>query len=526
MQKHFFTLFILIFAIIFAINLAWPPVLWSLIVFGPIFLLGVYDIIQPKHTVWRIFPVIGHFRYLFESVRPEIQQYFIEPDWAGRPLNRQQRNIVYARAKNTLDTLPYGTHENVLEVGYEWMRHATETKPIIKDDLRVTIGNDQCSQPYSASIFNISGMSFGSLSKNALLALNLGAKTGGFYHNTGEGGLSPYHLQHKGDLVWQIGTGYFSCRNPDGSFCESCFTKNAVKDSVKMIELKLSQGAKPGHGGILPVGKLTKEIAEIRNVPMGQDVISPANHATFRNPLQMCQFLQKLRKLSEGKPIGFKLCLGAKHEFMAICKAMLETNIIVDFITIDGSEGGTGAAPLAFADSVGTPLEDALAFIHNTLVGCNLRDKIKLIVAGKIVTEFDILSRLALGADVCNSGRAMMLALGCIQSLRCNTNHCPTGVTTQDPARMYGLVVKEKYKRIANYHHSTIKGLKELISAAGICATDELKPHHIYRRISTTQVLHLDEIYPFIKPGALLTGDVPEIYAAPWRCANAKCFDV
>jgi len=367
-------------------------------------------------------------------------------------------------------------------------------------------------------------MSFGAISNNAVRALNKGAKLGNFSHNTGEGGLSPYHLEHGGDIVWQVGTGYFGCRNHDGSFNADKFKDNATKPSVKMIEIKLSQGAKAGHGGILPAVKLTEEIANIRGVPMGQDVISPPRHSTFNTPIEMMEFVADLRELSEGKPVGFKLCLGSRHEFLSIVKAMLETEILPDFITVDGGEGGTGAAPLEFANAVGTPLNDALVFVHNSLVGANIRDKIKIISSGKLITGFQLAHKLALGADLLNSARAMMLALGCIHSLKCNTNLCPTGVTTQDPSLVYGLVVEDKYKRVARYHDEAVKSLVELVAATGLDSPNQLEARHIYRRISRTQVQRLDEIYDYIDYGSLLNGEAPPEYSHPWEEASAESF--
>jgi len=466
MKKHFYLISFLLTLFISFISLAWPGILWSFVFIGPLILLGIYDILQRKHTVWRNFPVVGHLRYVFEAIRPEIQQYFIEADWSGRPLNRMHRVLVYARAKGELATVPYGTQANILEPGHEWLKHSIASKHVPREHPRVTVGNDQCKKPYSASIFNISAMSFGAISKNAVMALNRGAKLGNFYHNTGEGGISPYHLKYEGDLVYQIGTGYFGCRKGKGKFCKDTFKEKAKIPSIKMIELKLSQGAKPGYGGILPAKKLTQEICDIRGVEFGKDVISPQYHTTFSTPIGLLEYLAMLRDLSGGKPVGIKLCIGSKREFLAICKAMLKTGIYPDFITVDGSEGGTGAAPLEFAAHVGMPLIDALPFVHSALVGTGLRKHVKIIAAGKLITAFHVVAKIAVGADICNNARGMMLAIGCIQSLRCNTNRCPTGVTTQDPSLVYGLVVNEKYKRVASYHQQTINRVLDLVGAA------------------------------------------------------------
>ncbi len=501
-----------------------PPVRLCYAVTLPLIAVGICDVLQTKQAIRRNFPVLGRGRYLLEAIRPEINQYFVESDVDGRPFNRVKRSNIYQRAKKDLNTHPFGTKINVYEVGYEWINHAMMPMPPSKEDIRVSIGGPDCKQPYSASIFNVSAMSFGALSKNAILALNKGAKAGNFYHNTGEGGISPYHLEYGGDLVWQIGTGYFSCRTPDGKFSPEAFAERAALPSIRMIELKLSQGAKPGHGGILPKEKITPEIAKIRLVDMEHDVISPPAHTAFTTPTEMMEFLGRLRELSGGKPVGFKLCVGNAHEFLSVCKAMLETGITPDFITIDGGEGGTGAAPLEFSDSVGMPLEDGLVFVQNALVGCNLRDKIRLIVSGKITTGFNIASRLALGADICNSARGMMFALGCIQALQCHANTCPTGVATQNPDLVKGLVVEHKWKRVMNYHQATVHSFQEILGAAGLTQPSELRPWHIHRRVSSTEVKHLGEIYTFLDPGALLGESVPPAFKEAWQAASADYF--
>lgn len=480
--------------------------MWSLIFFMPIILLGISDILQKKHTIKRNFPVIGQLRYLLEKVRPEIMQYFVETDTEGRPISRMFRSIIYERAKKVNDTNPFGTQMQVYKAGYEWMDHSIYARKSKISDRhpRVTVGGPQCSKPYSASLLNISAMSFGSLSKNAVLALNKGAKLDNFAQNTGEGGLSPYHLEHGGDLIWQIGTAYFGCRNEHGDFDPDKFSEKATLDSVKMIEIKISQGAKPGHGGILPASKNTPEIAAIRQVKPLTDVLSPPAHSAFSSANGLMTFIKQLRELSEGKPIGFKICIGKKQEFIDICKAMIDTEIKPDFITVDGGEGGTGAAPIEFSNSLGMPLRDGLAFAYDTLVGFDLKKDIKLIASGKIFTGFHIARVIALGADLVNSARGMMLAIGCIQALQCNKNTCPTGVTTQNKSLMKGLVVEDKAKRAANFHHETLHAFIELVAAAGICKPDELTRIHINRRITMNTVMTYSDIYPEPIVGSLL----------------------
>lgn len=524
MQRRIFLILIAIILVIAFHSMIWSQFAWLYLIVVPLGLLGIFDITQKKHTVTRNFPIIGHLRFILEAIRPQMYQYFIESDQEGRPLEREQRDVIYKRSKGTISTQPYGTKKNVNEVGYEWINHSVQAKTLTDFSPRVVVGNKQCSKPYTASLLNISAMSFGAISSNAVLALNQGAKVGGFYHNTGEGGLSPYHLEPGGDIVWQIGTGYFGCRNKQGGFDAKRFKENASHEQVKMIELKLSQGAKAGHGGILPAAKITEEIASIRGVEMGFDVLSPAQHAAFSTPTEMMEFLAQLRELSGGKPVGFKLCLGSHREFMSMVKAMIETNIVPDFITVDGAEGGTGAAPLEFANAVGTPLNDGLAFVHNALVGAGLREQIRIICSGKLITGFQLAHKLALGADMLNSARAMMLALGCIHSLKCHTNQCPTGVTTQDPSLVYGLVVEEKYKRVANYHKEALKALVELVGATGLDRPSDLCAHHIYRRVSSTEIMRLDQIYHYIEPGCLLRGEASEDYQRPWDEANAQQF--
>ena len=524
MRRLFIALSIVVLLAVGGIAVVWPPILWSLIVIVPLLALGVRDMLQVKRAVNRNFPIIGHGRYLMEMIRPEINQYFIESNNDGKPFSRADRSVVYARAKGELDTLPFGTQKDVYAPGYEWINHSLA--PVHPDHSaeRVLVGGPDCKQPYSASIFNVSGMSYGSLSKNAITALNEGAKIGNFAHNTGEGGLSPYHLGPGGDVIWQVGTGYFSCRNKDGSFSESEFAKRAVLPNVKMIELKLSQGAKPGHGGILPAKKLTPEIVEIRGVEPGKDVISPPAHTAFNTPRGMLEFIKRLRDASGGKPVGLKLCVGKRHEFLGVVKAMLDTGITPDFITVDGGEGGTGAAPMEFSDSIGTPLNDGLNFVHNALVGANVRDRIRIIASGKVNTGFQMATKAALGADMCNAARAMMFALGCIQALRCNTNKCPTGVATQDPELVAGLVVEDKSVRVARFHKETVKSFFEILGAAGLRHPRDLKPWYVMRRVSAEETRSYATIYPQLQPGELLASPPSGLLANVWNAASPDSF--
>jgi len=504
--------------------LAWSPAWWAFVVFVPLFLLGLRDTLQTRRAVLRNFPVIGHFRYLLEMIRPEINQYFIESETDGRPIDRERRSIVYQRAKGVLDTLPFGTLREVYEPGYEWLDHSLAAFHPEEEVPRITIGGPDCDQPYDASLLNISAMSYGSLSSAAIRALNGGAKDGGFFHNTGEGGVSPHHLEPGGDLCWQIGTGYFGCRAADGGFDADRFAHTASHANVKLIELKLSQGAKPGHGGILPAAKITDEIAAIRGVGKGADVVSPPAHEAFDSPRGLVEFIARLRQLSGGKPVGIKLCVGHPAELVAICKAMVETGITPDFITVDGGEGGTGAAPLEFSNSVGSPLTEGLMLVHNALVGFGLRERIKIIASGKIITAFQIAQRLAVGADLVNSARGFMLSLGCIQARRCNSNHCPVGVATQDPGLVRGLVVADKRPRVARWHRETLEALGELLGAAGIEHPDELRPHHLHRRLSHTQVASYAQVYEWLEPGALLDTPHPEAWSEWLATTSADSF--
>lgn len=501
----------------------WPGARWGLAVVLPVIAIGIYDMWQQKHTILRIYPVVGHLRFLLESIRPEIQQYFVESDTNGEPVSRELRSLVYQRAKRELDTRPFGTLFDVYHNGYEWLNHSLAPKPVTVKNPRVLFGGPQSTQPYLASPLNISAMSFGALSNTAIMALNKGAKIGGFAHNTGEGGISPYHLKYGGDLIWQIGTGYFGCRNALGGFDDGLFTTQASLAAVKMIEIKLSQGAKPGHGGILPAVKLTQEIADIRHVPMGQDVVSPPAHSVFSTPTGLLEFVARLRHLSGGKPIGFKLCVGQKTEFLAICKAMLETGISPDFITVDGGEGGSGAAPVELTDSVGMPLDDALVFVHNALIGSGLREPIRIIAAGKVISAYHLVRLLALGADTVNSARAMMFALGCIQARHCNLGTCPTGIATQNPARTRALDVGDKSARVANYHASTIKNLMALIATAGLNSLDEIRPWHINRRMEGAETSSYAELYPTLEADSLLTDqELPQGWRNDWNRAKAE----
>lgn len=513
MVHVFLTISAVVIGLVLAIGLAWPPVLWSFVVIGPLFLLGVRDALQRKHAVLRNFPLIGHFRYLLEMIRPEINQYFIESNTDGAPFDREHRSLVYQRSKRTLQTLPFGTLRDVYQPGYEWINHSLAALSPPEHEPRITIGAAR-KQAYPASLLNISAMSFGSLSSAAIEALNGGAKLGGFYHNTGEGGISPYHERPGGDLCWQIGTGYFGCRTEDGRFDPHLFQDRAASDQVKLIEIKLSQGAKPGHGGILPAAKVTPEIAKIRHIPLGKDVISPPAHSAFDTPKALLDFVDQLRELSGDKPVGIKLCLGDPAEFLGLCRAMHETGQIPDFITIDGGEGGTGAAPLEFSDRMGAPLTDGLILVHNALIGFGLREHTKVIAAGKIISGFDMAKRLAAGADICSSARGFMFAIGCIQARRCNSNHCPVGVATQKKSLVRGLDVTDKRVRVANYHEETVDGFLELIAAAGLAHPDELRPYHIHRRIDQQRVKTYADIYEQIVPGDLIEPPYPIRYAA------------
>lgn len=496
-RELFIVFSVILTTIIVGVAFVFPVEIWLLLIFGPIIALGIYDFNQTKHAIKRNYPVIGNLRYLLEKIRPEIQQYFIENDLDGTPINRVFRSLVYSRAKNQIDSVPFGTKSDVYQIGYECMAHSIYPKKIteVEQHPRVLFGGKDCKQPYSGSILNVSAMSFGALSQNAVLALSRGAKIGGFAHNTGEGGLSTYHLEGGGDLIWQIGTGYFGCRTLDGQFSPENFRNNAIKENVKMIEIKLSQGAKPGHGGILPAAKNTPEIAAIRGIKPHIDVLSPPYHTAFSSAKGLMEFIKQLRELSEGKPVGFKLCIGDKEEFEELCIQMVETGIYPDFITVDGGEGGTGAAPEEFTDSIGMPLREGLAFVVDTLKKYKLRDNVKVIASGRIFSGFHIIRVMALGADAVNSARAMMLAIGCIQALRCNTNNCPAGVATQDKSLMKGLDVTDKSVRVATFHKKTIHSVVEMLAAAGLCSPSELKRKHILHRTGPNKLISYEELY-------------------------------
>lgn len=502
----------------------WLPVIYFLIILVPYILIGLHDVLSFKHSVLRNYPVIGHLRYMLEFIRPEIQQYFIESDKSGAPYSREIRSLIYQKSKGVRDTIAFGTKNDITEVGYQFSYPSLSPKEVSSDKARIIIGGKDCKKPYNASRLNISGMSFGALSPNAIRSLNKGAYIGEFAQNTGEGSISSYHLEHGGDLIWQIWTGYFGCRTQDGRFCPEPFTEKANLDVVKMIEIKLSQGAKPAHGGILPAVKVTEEIAKIRMLEIGKDAISPPMHSEFSTPIGLLEFVKQLRDLSGGKPTGFKLCLGHKTEFMSICKAMIKTGIRPDFITIDGAEGGTGAAPVTFTNRLGTPINEAITFVNNCLVGANLRDDIKLIASGKVATGYDLVTKIALGADLCNAARAMMFALGCIQSLQCNTDACPTGIATQKKVRWSSLHVKDKSLRIANFHKRTMHSFLEFVGALGIDDPDRLDPSYIRRYADLGTSKSFATIYPQLNAGDLLDKNAIGIYADLWKLAKAESF--
>ena len=487
--------------------------------------LGVWDLIQQQHALFRNYPLIGRLRFLSEEIGPQIRQYFVESDTEGKPFDREQRALVYQRAKDVRDTMPFGTERRVMEAGYEWLNHSIAPSPIPAELPRIDVGGAACDQPYSASLLNISGMSFGALSGRAIEALNIGAARGNFAQSTGEGGLSPHHAAGHGDIIWQVGTGYFGCRNRDGTFDLQQFSEVADLPQVKMVELKLSQGAKPGHGGLLPGSKVSVEIAAVRGVPAGKDCLSPAFHSEFSSPLELLDFVQRLRMASGGKPVGVKLCVGQPWEFLGICKAMIETDIVPDFFSVDGSEGGTGAAPVEFSDHVGMPLRDGLAFVNSSLIGSELRARTKISASGKVLSGFDMAITLALGADWCNSARAFMLALGCLQSQKCHTNECPVGIATQDPLRERALLVAKKSVRVANFHRHTLDALIDLTAAAGLSSTEELTPDLFSRRLITGANEALSSAFPILNEGELLTNDCTSTFwLENWRRARADSF--
>lgn len=490
-------------------------------------LVGLHDITQTQHAVLRNYPIIGHVRYMLESIRPEIRQYLLEGTHDEEPFSRESRSLVYQRAKGVEDKRPFGTTQKVYEAGYAWITHSVVPRQITNTDFRVRIGNDSCKQPYDASLYNISAMSFGSLSGNAISALNIGAKLGGFAHDTGEGGISKYHRAGGGDLVYQVASGYFGCRTPDGRFDPKAFAAQAADPQVKMIEIKLSQGAKPGHGGMLPAAKITPEIAQARGIPMGVDCLSPAAHSEFSTPLGLVDMIARLRDLSGGKPVGFKLCIGHRREFMCIVKAMLETGIVPDFIVVDGKEGGTGSAPLEFANRVGMPMREGLHFVHNTLRGAGLRDQVRIGAAGKIVSAFDIARVLALGADFCNSARGFMFAIGCIQAQSCHTNKCPVGIATQDKLRQRALDPGDKSQRVARFHRNTLHALGELASAAGLDHPIDFLPYHLMFRQEASTFMDGNEMFAYVPEGFLLAEERhPDLaeWHDRWERATAQTF--
>ncbi|WP_281806337.1 FMN-binding glutamate synthase family protein [Methylocystis echinoides] len=488
--------------------------------------LGTRDLLQTRHSLLRNYPIVGHIRFLLEGIRPEIRQYFAESDIDTQPFSRSERTLAFERSKKTSDKFPFGTELDVNAPSFEWINHSIAPKPVAAEPFRTTVGGPGCLQPYSISVLNISAMSFGALSANAILALNLGARRGGFAHDAGEGGFSRYHREHGGDIILQVASGYFGCRTPDGRFSIERFAELANEPQIKMIEIKLSQGAKPGHGGVLPASKVSAEIALARGIALGRDCISPARHSEFSSPRGLLEYIERLRQLARGKPVGFKLCVGHPWEFLSICKAMLETGLYPDFIVVDGAEGGTGAGPLEFIDHVGMPLRDGLMFVHNALVGVNLRQHVKLGASGKIITAFDMARAMALGADWCNSARGFMFALGCIQSLRCHTDQCPVGVATQDPIRQRALVVSEKASRVESFHRETILALAELIAAAGLEHPAKLTPGHILKRTALGQVETFEQAYDFLEPGELLSGAKSPILRDAWSKARSDAFSL
>ncbi|TAL83475.1 MAG: FMN-binding glutamate synthase family protein [Rhodanobacter sp.] len=500
-----------------------PEVLYALIVIVPLIALGTYDIAS-SHNVLSNYPLIGHLRYMMEFISPEIRQYFLEDDKSGRPFNRQQRDLVKARGRGESGTHPFGTEYDIEQPGYDFALHSIAVKELPDSAERVMVGGPLCRQPYLSSRLNISAMSFGALSSHAVLAMNKGAAMGGFAQDTGEGGLTPYHLEHGADVIWEIGSGYFGCRTKAGRFDDEDFRKKAGNPLVKMIEIKLSQGAKPGHGGMLPGKKVTAEIARIREVPEGEDCLSPAVHREFHTPRGLLDFVARLRRLCDGKPVGFKLCIGRRSEFLGICKAMLSSGILPDFITVDGAEGGTGAAPVELSDKLGLCIDEALPFVHSALVGCDLRQAIRVIASGKVVSGFDMVHKLAIGADICNVARPMMFAVGCIQALRCHTGTCPTGVATQDPRRARALKIDERAGHVKNYHRATIDSFMQITGALGAASPGQLTPAHILHRLPNERACSYAELYCYLERGALLRDEVPEAFADDWSAANAEQF--
>lgn len=515
-------------AVLFVLILGrvWSPGFWLLLLVLPGIAIGLYDMVQEEHSLRRNYPLVSRGRWLMERWRPFLRQYLFESETDGAPVSRMFRSVVYQRAKGQGDNVPFGTKVDTYRDGYEWIAHSIAAIDIhgTVHDPQVSIGGPDCLHPYSASLLNISAMSFGSLSASAVRALNRGAERGGFAHNTGEGGLSRYHLEAGGDIIWQIGTGYFGCRAEDGGFSADKFSETSQQPSVRMIEIKLSQGAKPGHGGILPAIKNTPEIAEARGVPVATMVVSPPGHSTFSTPVEMMHFIAELRKLSGGKPIGFKFCVGRESEVVALCKAMIETGIKPDFVTVDGGEGGTGAAPLEFSNSVGMPLRDGLAFVCDCLSGFDLKKDIRVIAVGKIFTAFHVVKNLSIGADLCYSARGFMLSLGCVQSLICHTNHCPTGITTQNPTLAKGLVVTDKSERVYRYHAETIERINEIVAAAGLRSPHELNRTHVYRRVNQHKIYRYDQLFEYTDVGSLLSEPFPPRFEQQMAESDASSF--
>lgn len=498
---------------------------WALAAFGPLAALGVWDLVQKDHSILRNYPIIGHIRFLLESVRPELRQYLIEDERDQIPFSREQRSLVYQRAKDVLDKQPFGTLKDVNAPGYGWIAHSLNPVEPTDHDFRVWIGGTACKQPYRASVLNISGTSFGAVSGNAVEAFNKGAAIGRFAHNTGEGSISPYHRKHGGDLIWQVATGYFGCRTPTGKFDPEAFKRQAAIPQVKMIEIKLSQGAKPGQGGVLPKAKISAEIAATRGVSRDQDCVSPAAHSEFKTPVGLMDFIVRLRDLSGGKPIGLKLAVGHPYEFMAIVKAMIQTGVSPDFIVVDGGEGGTGAAPVELMNHVGAPLNEGLSLVHDTLIGAGVRDRVRLGASGKIISAYDLTRVFALGADYVMSARGFMFSVGCIQARSCHTNNCPTGVATQDQSRQKALNVEDKAQRVANFHRNTLKNFAGVLGAAGLEHPSQVKPMHLRMRQQTGVVLRGDDAFMHMDRGALLTGDVEGEMGREWRRAQADSFE-
>ncbi|MGD9622651.1 MAG: FMN-binding glutamate synthase family protein [Mycolicibacterium sp.] len=484
--------------------------------------IGTWDLVQTRHSILRLYPILGHIRFLMELIRPEIRQYFIESNTEASPFDRETRDMVYQRSKGTKGDDPFGTQRNVNAVGHEFLRHSLRARCADELDPRVRLGGPDCTQPYEIALLNVSAMSFGALSANAISALNAGAARGGFAHDTGEGGISPYHLRG-GDLIWEIGSGYFGCRDTEGRFDPAMFAEKAAIPAVKAVSVKLSQGAKPGLGGVLPGAKVSEEIAATRGVPMGQTVVSPPAHNAFRNPIELAEFIGMLRRLSGGKPVGFKLCVGARTEFLSICKGVLATGIAPDFVIVDGSEGGTGAAPQEFEDHMGMPLTEGLILVHNCLVGTGLRDRIKIGASGKVATGVDIVSRMCQGADFTLSARAMMFAVGCIQALKCNTNRCPTGVATQDPVRAKALDIDDKTERVYNFQRETVASAAQIVASMGLAGFHELSPAMLNRRTEGQRTRTYAEIYDWLMPGELIECP-PESWLSDWIEASADEF--